>query len=348
MEQRRLDQIVSLALEVTSYCNIKCPQCGRTNVNGMFNDEYLTLKHWQVDKILPNFEIEKLKNLQYVRIEGDNGDAFMHPCVMEIIDYFYNAPSQPNIIMFTNGSMRSTNWWADLGRKYPDRLVVQFSIDGLDDTNPMYRVGSDYNKIVSNATAFIRGGGIATTRAIIFKHNEHQLEEIHNAARAIGFKQLVMIVNDQARFWTGEFYEVYNNNVKLYNLYPTSLAQKDLDPYCYKNHSIQSYFPKFKVDSEFICPTVASGELTVTYLGHIIPCCMVNSDYDFKASQNDFWREIVGNRSQVDLHRRRLGEILIDPAFYHHRLEQTLRGSVQHHRCSANCGDAIASALANH
>lgn len=347
MEQRRLEKIISIALEVTSYCNIKCPQCGRTSISGEFNTEYLHLKHWQVEKILPNFEIQKLTNLRYVRLEGDNGDALMHPRIAEIIDYFYHAPSQPNIVVFTNGSMRSTQWWSNLGKKYPDRLVIQFSIDGLADTNAVYRVGSDYNKIISNAMAFKDAGGIATTRAIIFKHNEHQVEQIYNTARDLGFYELSMIVNDHARFWTGEFYEVYNNGNKLYNLYPTSFQQKDLNRYCYNNHSIRLY-PEFRTDPEFICPTVAMGELTVTYLGHIIPCCMVNSDYDFGAVQNDVWREIVGNRNKIDLHQRRLGEILTDPEFYHNRLEQTLKSDTKYYRCSDYCRDAIAEAQEKH
>jgi MoaA/NifB/PqqE/SkfB family radical SAM enzyme len=341
MEKNRLKKIVSLALEVTSYCNLKCPQCGRTSINGTFNDEYLHLKHWQIDKILPNFEIDNLTNLRYVRIEGDNGDAIMHPHIIKIIDYFYNAPSRPNIVVFTNGSIRSSEWWSNLGKKYTDRLVVQFSIDGLADTNYLYRIGSNYNKIIENAKAFMQNGGIATTRSIIFKHNEHQVEEIYNTAKSIGFKQLIMIINDQSRFYTGKFYEVYDNHVKMYDLYPTDLKQNDLNRYCYNDHQIKLY-PNFSdTDSEFLCPTVAMGELTVTYLGHIIPCCMVNSDYDFKAPQNDFWREIVGNRNDANLHLHKLSNILTDSNFYHNRLEETLRNGIMHYRCSEICINEI-------
>ena len=340
MTTSRLSEILSLGLEVTTHCNLLCPQCSRVSIDGKFDDSYLKLQHWQVEKILPNFEREKLENLKRVRIEGDNGDAFMHPKIDEIIDYFYRAPSQPTILMLTNGSLRSKNWWENLGKKFPNRLVVQFSIDGLKDTNSIYRINSNYDKIISNAKAYINGGGIATTRSIIFKHNEHQVEQIYKTAREIGFKQLSLIVNDQARFYTGEYYEVYKNNNKLYNLYPTTLTQKDLDPYCYKDHNLPIGNPKLN-NPKFLCPIVASGEITVTYQGHIIPCCMVNVDYDIKSPNHNVWRNIVGNREHCDLHIRPIGDILNDPEFYHNRLEKTLQDGNFYYRCEQYCKNEI-------
>lgn len=343
--QERLDSIFSFGLEVTTYCNLKCPQCGRMQQvgedAGKFASSYLQLKHWDADKILPNFEIERLRNLKFVRIEGDNGDAIMHPKIEKIVECFYNAPTKPNILILTNGSLRSTNWWKEFGAKFPKRVVVQFSIDGAKDTNHIYRLGSNYDKIIANVKAYMEGGGIATTRAIIFKHNEHQLEEIYNNAKELGFKQLLMIPNEVSRFFMNETYhEVFDNGVKLYDIHPTKYNAIDLKQYCYNELDLELY-PKTKLNPKFICPTVAMGEITVTYQGYIIPCCMINSDYDFKDPKNDYWREIVGDRSTTDLHTRKLSEILCDPTFYHHRLEQTLKDGKLYHLCESFCSKII-------
>lgn len=336
--QERLDKVTSLALEITSYCNVRCPQCGRTSYTGTFADEYLRLKHWRVDQLLPNLQLDRLRNLKFARMEGDNGDALMHPAIEKIIDAIYHAPANPDIVIFTNGSLRSEDWWFQLGQKFP-RLIVQFSIDGLADTNHLYRIGTDYNKIIANAKAFIAGGGVATTRCIVFKHNEHQLEEIRDVSRQIGFKWLVFMPNDVSRFQGQDHWEVYDNGKKLHDIYPSQYSWDDLKRYSYKDIRFSSNIGGPIMD--FICPTVAAGEVTVTYLGHIIPCCMVNVDYDFKHPQNDQWREIIGDRDNIDLHKRPLGEILTDPGFYHHRLERTLMDGNLYHRCESFCKKLI-------
>lgn len=341
-----LTNIVSLALEITSYCNLKCPQCSRISLDGKFASSYLQLKHWDTTKILPNLEISKLENLRLVRLEGDNGDAIMHPNIEEIISFFYNARSDIDIVIFTNGSLRNKEWWYQLGLKFKDRLIVQFSIDGLEDTNSIYRLGSDYNKIIENAAAFLAAGGTATTRAIIFKHNEHQIEQIYNKAKEVGFKQLVMILNDFDRFFEDNSFEVFDNGKKLYNIFPTSLEYKDIAKYSYCDHDKQIQI--FGFSNNKICPGLRSGELTVTYLGHIIPCCMVNVDYDFKIEKNNYWREIVGDRELVNLHKRKLSEILSDPNCYFNKLEDSLRNGPRYFKCEQYCKHNIENALMAH
>jgi len=188
------------------------------------------------------------------------------------------------------------------------------------------------------------GGGFATARTIIFKHNEHQVQEIHDTMIGLGFKQLIMISNDVARFWTGEHYEVYVDGIKSHDIHPTKYKRQDLYKFSYKHHDRALHKPK-KILDKILCPGIASGELTVTYLGHIIPCCMVNSDYDFKIPANDLWRSIVGDRSKVDLNKRSISEIIADPDLYYHRLEDSLRSDQMHRACKDYCGNIIKSKL---
>mgnify|MGYP006295791317 CR=1 FL=1 len=140
----QLSDIQLLVFELTSYCNIKCPHCARTDEDGSL-PSFVTLSHLDFDKILHNLELTELTNLKLVIFEGDTGDALMHPDLNRIIDTFYNMPSAPSIAITTNGSIRSEEWWHALGSTYdPKRLTVQFSIDGLSDTHKLYRVGADY------------------------------------------------------------------------------------------------------------------------------------------------------------------------------------------------------------
>ena len=52
----------------------------------------------------------------------------------------------------------------------------------------VYRVNASYDKIIENARAFIDVGGRAEWRMIVFKHNQHQIEEAEELARKYGFK----------------------------------------------------------------------------------------------------------------------------------------------------------------
>lgn len=83
--------------------------------------------------------------------------------------------------------MRTTDWWRELAQKGGDKVNVIFSVDGLADTNHLYRVGSNFDKIMENAQAYIDAGGHAEWAFIEFKHNYHQIEEAERIAKEMGF-----------------------------------------------------------------------------------------------------------------------------------------------------------------
>jgi sulfatase maturation enzyme AslB (radical SAM superfamily) len=63
-----------------------------------------------------------------------------------------------------------------------------FSIDGLEDTNHIYRRNVKWDKLISNVKSFINAGGVAEWDYLVFKHNEHQLEEAEKFSKELGFK----------------------------------------------------------------------------------------------------------------------------------------------------------------
>ncbi|MFC1814481.1 hypothetical protein ACFL0M_00780 [Thermodesulfobacteriota bacterium] len=94
----------------------------------------------------------------------------------------------------TNGSMRNPAWWKKLGELFAGtESWFEFHIDGLKDTNHLYRIGANWDKIMANAAAFISGGGSADWHYVLFKHNQHQIEEAHEIARQMGFNSFILI-----------------------------------------------------------------------------------------------------------------------------------------------------------
>jgi sulfatase maturation enzyme AslB (radical SAM superfamily) len=89
--------------------------------------------------------------------------------------------------MNTNGSARTVDWWRDIAEVLKPNGYVIFSIDGLEDTNHLYRRNTNWEKIISNVNAFIEAGGIAHWEYIVFEHNEHQIDIARDLASSLGF-----------------------------------------------------------------------------------------------------------------------------------------------------------------
>ena len=178
--------IKKLQIEVTSFCNLVCPQCTRT-LNGKVNPllPLSDLKPEDYDKI---FQDKIMSQLEEVIFNGNYGD----PPASKHLDYAIDKLIEKNIKVkiFTNGSLRSSSWWKNLGQKFSKtKSEVVFSIDGLEDTNPIYRINSDFKKIMNNAEAYIKEGGRARWDFLIFEHNFHQIEQAKSLARQMGFKK---------------------------------------------------------------------------------------------------------------------------------------------------------------
>jgi len=181
-----LDDIKVLHLESTTVCNASCPQCPREDIE-LYNDKRdqstLTL-----EKCKELFSPAFIKNLDKMFMCGDFGDPAANRESLDIFKYFREHNSNITLGMNTNGSIQNTKWWAKIGELFAKSTdYVIFSIDGLEDTNHLYRRNVHWNKVIENATAFIQAGGIAHWDMLIFRHNEHQVDEAVAVATELGF-----------------------------------------------------------------------------------------------------------------------------------------------------------------
>ena len=84
----------------------------------------------------------------------------------------------------TNGSIGSKNTWIDLASQ---GVVVTFSIDGLKDTNHLYRQDVEWDKLMDRINWFISNGGKAVWKYIMFRHNHHQIDKALELSQDLGF-----------------------------------------------------------------------------------------------------------------------------------------------------------------
>jgi MoaA/NifB/PqqE/SkfB family radical SAM enzyme len=182
------EEITTVHLEVTERCNASCPQCAR-NINGgevnpLLHDAELSLE--DVKKILKPSFIKQLKRLYMC---GNYGDPISARDTLEIFEYLRSHNTKMQLSFHTNASAKTPEWWSKLPTAMGDNHYVVFSVDGLEDTNHLYRQGTVWKKIMENAQAFIAAGGKARWDYIVFGHNEHQVEEAKALATSMGFEK---------------------------------------------------------------------------------------------------------------------------------------------------------------
>ena len=165
------NNIKEYQLEITTYCNAACPQCPR-NLNGGSVNPYMPLCHLDAGIIDRRFTREVCKGLSQIFFCGSYGDPIVHSDFLEIVRDFRLKNPELWIYIHTNGGLHDAEWWVELATIINGYGKIDFGIDGLEDTNHLYRRNVKFEKAINNAQAFINAGGKAQWNYIVFKHNE--------------------------------------------------------------------------------------------------------------------------------------------------------------------------------
>ena len=195
----RYDEIKTIHLEITDKCNAACPMCAR-NINGGEENPQLPGTELSLDDVKKIFTPGFIAQLDRMYMCGNYGDPIVARDTLEVFEYFRNNNAKINLSMHTNGSAKKLEWWARLAEVLRPKGHVIFGIDGLEDTNHLYRQNTVWNRIMSNAHAFIAAGGRARWDYIVFAHNEHQVEQAERLSEKMGFEKFQ--IKKSARFFS--------------------------------------------------------------------------------------------------------------------------------------------------
>lgn len=173
-------------LEPTDVCQASCPQCSReTDASFDANRRH----HLTVDQLQRIIPTSVLESLQKVLLCGCYGDPAAGRHSLEIMQWFRSHQPDVTLGLHSNGGIASPDWWRELARiMRGQRDYVIFSIDGLEDTNAVYRRGVSWSRIMQNVKAYVSEGGPAHWEMLVYQHNEHQVDQCQALARELGFR----------------------------------------------------------------------------------------------------------------------------------------------------------------
>jgi MoaA/NifB/PqqE/SkfB family radical SAM enzyme len=175
-----------LHLEPTDVCQAACPLCAR-EIDPMFDKKIQ--HHLTMNQILKVFDHTQIADLDKMFMCGNYGDPAAGQHTLTIYQEFRKIKSNIVLGMNTNGALQNTSWWHELGKLFnQSEDYVVFSIDGLEYTNSVYRKNVVWTKLMANAKAYIAAGGSAHWDMLVYRHNQHQVDECEHMARAMGFK----------------------------------------------------------------------------------------------------------------------------------------------------------------
>jgi len=195
--------ISTVDISVTNLCNIKCPQCKRTDPNGLKAHKSLPLTSWTLEEFQIAFPIEDLDNTGEYSFCGLWGDPLMAKDIKKIIYYIIDNSKKCKVSITTNGSIRKEDFYEEIGNYCGKRLIIIFDIDGInEEMHTKYRRGASLKKSLSNMYALSKTNAFPLSQTIIFKHNQDYKKEILTLAKKWGSRNHEFCLSD--RFDNGE------------------------------------------------------------------------------------------------------------------------------------------------
>ena len=239
---------LAVSVEPGTACNLHCPECptGAGILGRPKGLMPLSLFSSIIEDMSPELTVLNL----YLQ-----GEPLLHPGFTEMV----KVASQKNIytITSTNGQV--------FDRKIAEDLVdnglseIYFSLDGVTQTTyEKYRKGGDIEKVKKAIKTLAevkrekeKSDPLIVVQFIVFKHNEHEIEEFRSLAKVLGA--------DRAEIKTAQFNEFSNGEVEppedpRYRRYADAAALK-LKGRTY-NHCWKSWM-----------------SMVFTWNGAALPCC---------------------------------------------------------------------------
>lgn len=335
---------LNVFLDISTYCNAGCPQCHRTNPDGLDKVDWLPLVQWSVDQFKKAFPPKELKNIRKFKFCGTWGDPIMNKDILKIFEYIHDVTPSIIISIDTNGSLRDENFWWKIGVLLGKKLEVIFAVDGIDQKmHEIYRRFTNLDKVLAHMNILSQTNAIVKSQTILFKHNKDYKEEIINLVKLNGSQKHSFVISD--RFENKNKVKKYiDNNGKDFKL---EKASQEVLP-----DGIVAGTKKHILDKQITCRWAEPrNEIVVNPDGQILPCCYhANSHYSkrkftfhkiYGLNTHTIYADIYNqNLEKYNIFHTPLSEILTSE-WYTKILPQSIEGNNPIWQCEKQCSNRV-------
>jgi len=184
--------MVDFHIEPTSKCTLECPLCSRTWY-------YETHQKRQLHEVDVDNLVRFVGRNKMLSLCGNHGDPIYHSRFIELCIKFKENKCKLRII--TNGSAKPTKWWQALNLVLGKNDTIVFSIDGLENTNHIYRINAKWKSIIDAVKVLQTRKCKIHWKFIVFKHNQHQIKHAEALSKKVGFDLFKLEYSDR---WLGK------------------------------------------------------------------------------------------------------------------------------------------------
>lgn len=342
----KVEDLQTLEFEITSLCNAGCPGCPRTQLGPGKGFELNTISFEDLRSWLPS--PDRFESLRIFKFSGNLGDPAVHPELLDIMNWLCREYHQ-RIAIHTNGGVRDVTWWRNLGELSSEgwarpesegkwRLRVNWAIDGLEDTNHIYRVGVHWNRLWRNLNTYLDAGGKAEWHFIAFSHNEHQIDEAKELAHSLGMEFKLRYAARNERYdWINKKGEVVSPGKKAAHPHRDEIKKSEK---IFEESHIKEDKALLKDFTETM--SCHHHKEKVAFIGadqSLWPCCML---YDESIKNTDWPRQFQATLPEEsgwnDLRKYSMDEIF-DHHFYKTISQRwNLNSDLFTRRCVRSCG----------
>lgn len=308
------DKLSAVHLELSTKCNAACPGCPRFLRNSPNVDPNLVQTEITLKNFKKWFPVEITSKILNWIICGTHGDPIACTDLYEILEYICdNSPG--NIQVNTNAGLRGKEYFRKIGNLFArDRQfkrVVTFSIDGLEDTNHLYRRNVIWHKAWENMLVYKSTGAEAHWDFLQFQHNKHQIEE----ARKLAAQYDINFVLKNPFGVDNIAMPAYDKNYNLEYLIKDAINPVD-NTYVPADIGWEAEMPKpIDENGHIECMSFRYGqhqyqnilvtEIYVDALGRVHPCCFVGNKmqgpmYVEQAKEMQTLQKTLGNSNNLN------------------------------------------------
>ena len=253
-----LDSIKGFHIEPTNICTLKCPGCARTRFIEAFPD------HWKNKNLsLTNLKkfIDININKKIFNLCGNYGDTIYYDDLFNLVKWI--KQNGGTVIIGTNGSYKTKDWWKELGSllNFDDRII--FAIDGTPNSFKNYRINADWKSIEIGITTSVEFTNVSW-KYIPFSFNEEEIGVAEEMSKNLGMHSFIVDPSDR--------WDEYTDHLKPKKL----LGNRTEHVITWSSDQKTTIAPKCKITDSMHF---------ISADGYYMPCCFVGDHRFYYTSE---------------------------------------------------------------